>query len=180
MSQFEKLEYLNSLISEFSSSNEFVNKLALITIEAGFADYYAIQLARALEQCIIKYQIHVGKKFQAPHGDDFFYDEKISTRKVLNIIQKEILNQLVDENIVNRISKYLKCAHKFLDERNIVLHNTGDPKYSKEDIILSVEKYNKLFTEMIKEHSLAMEQLAPYTLTEDQRKLVYGDISREG
>lgn len=180
MSQFEKMEYLNSLIQEFSNSNNFVNKLALVTIEAGFADFYAIQLARALEQCIIKFQIQNKKDFQVPHEDTFFYDEKILTRKILNTIEKEILNQLIDQNIIEGLSKYLKNAHAFLNERNVVLHNTGDPKFSKENIISLVENYNQLFSKMIKNHSHIMEQLSPYTLTESQRKTVYSDRSREG
>ncbi len=172
MSNLDKLKYFEKTTKETSANNDIISKIYKVTIYSGFCDFQAIQLARVLEQIIIKNQIHKKLPFDLPHEDSFFYDKKISTRKIFIVIEKQILPNIENHDDKKIIKEYLNFGHSFLDKRNVVIHDIGNPKKDLDKVLYSIDKALELYEEMTQAHSKLMEYLAPYTLSEKELLII--------
>lgn len=167
----EKLNKFHKLADEAVTSGDFIRKLGSIILYAGIADCLAIQSARLLEQVILKTQLAEEKTLSfKPHGDTYFYDEKVSTRRIIKEIQKflpfEVPNSIRFSGNIQKINNlaegYIKSTEKFLNYRNLILHHIGNPKKTQDDIVELVDKAIVTFKDMEKAHTIFFETMQPY------------------
>jgi len=154
--QVAKLSKLHDKATEAVKSNNLIEKLGGITIFAGITEFYVIQVARLIEQVILKSELAQNKNpsFQ-PKDDSYFYDERVSTRTIIKVIEKFFPfklhgNSEGDESKINAVAKkYLESVGKFLNYRNALLHHIGSPKISENKIFELIQKsIDSFFTTM--------------------------------
>lgn len=180
--QIAKLTELKELAEGGVTSKYLIDKIGSVTIQAGLGEFYSIQLFRALEQVTIKPLMEKGERYEKPKPNEFFYDEKISTRMVLKNIKiitpskTDVGVESVEKDlaVINAgVKIFLGIMHKFLDKRNLVIHHMGNPKISFGEIESLVVECQGLFNSAIEEHTKIMPILAPYSLTQKQRDEAY-------
>lgn len=177
--QLDKLNKFDKLAAGSIQSPDVIKKLGAFTIYAGMADFMAIQSARLLEQVILKAQLVKREKptFH-PHEDTYFYDARVSTRRILKEIQKFLPFQIhpsstpVSRDEVEKINKaakeYINKAYSFLDYRNPLLHQIGNPKKSSEEIERLIHKGLVAYQEMVVAHRIFFELIHPYRFGEKE------------
>ena len=187
LSTEENLTQINKFCEEAEeaiSSDVFLNKLGGLTIFAGVVDFLCIQAARSVEQCVIKYDIANKRKYSfdegAPHEDNWFYDRRISTRSIIKNIRKWSSSITSHEDIKKHVFDMCESGEEFLNNRNTAIHHVGNPR-------VSIEKMNESVTDAITEYKkflkvffLFQEKIRPFTFSEDERKLLYGDDKSKG
>jgi hypothetical protein len=182
--QIDKLTYLTTIANAAATEPELIKRLGAITIYAGEVDFVAIQVARLVEQIMLKAALAEGRQpsFQ-PHDDTYFYDNQIDTRLILNGI-KELLpfrsgdpeEQEAAARVNELAGKFLKAAHGFLNYRNAVIHHIGSPKKTLDDINALCDKAIAAFREVWALQKEFFEAAAPYRF--GPRELEYFYSSR--
>jgi hypothetical protein len=171
--QIEKLNFLAQLANERKAGN-LADKLATFIIFNGFVDFHVIQAARLMEQIVLKSQLAQGKQptFR-PRGDDYFYNEQISTRRILKEIKK--LLPVSDERnlgknaIVNgRIDYFLKVANKFLDYLNAIIHRLGSPNTLLSDLDHCCDEALSYYEKVLTTQKEMFEILEPYGFSQKE------------
>lgn len=182
--QIEKLNKITKFANEAANSDKLRDKAASVTLYSGLVEFYVIQTARLVEQIILKAQLAEDREpnFQ-PREDSYFYDKKISARQIVKVLEKDILpfralkpEHIKDADRINLLMKtFIKSAHNFLNERNIVIHHIGNPKVDLETIERSCENCIGLFYELMKIHKILFDTASPYRFSEKEIKHFYGD-----
>lgn len=137
-----KLSYFQKLADSSSTSKDFSKKIGACAIYAGLIDFSAIQSVRLLEQILLKSEISRGKKPSfKPHGDDFFYDKKLDTRRLIVEIKRFLPFKATGgaakehAELINKLAyEMIESINDFLDSRNELLHHIGSPRKSVKDI----------------------------------------------
>ena len=175
----EKLDFLTKQAEIKSQSNDLVDILGASTIYTGLVDFFIIQSARVVEQIIAKEQLfNLNNTSLELHHDVWFFDKKVSSRKILTEIEKLVPFKNRDdlkeiEEINETIGIFLKSGHVFLDNRNKIIHGLGNPANSLDELENICKEGFLLYKDFEEKHATISLKLAPYTLTEEQRKLVY-------
>ena len=179
----EKLYEIRKLADEAVASEDSVRKLGGITLYSGMADFWAIQSARLLEQVILKAQLAEGENptFK-PREDTYFYDEQISTRRIVKEIKRFLPFKIPDPNKfsgdiqkINNLAKaYIENTEKFLNYRNPIVHHIGSPNMNWADIMKLVDKAIVAFKDMEEAHRLFFEIMQPYRFGPIEIKYFYG------
>ena len=179
----QKLNEVHKLANEAVASKNFTQKLGGMALYAGMADFMAIQSARLLEQVVLKAQLAEGKipSFK-PRGDNYFYDMRISTRRIVKEIKKFLPFKIPNsdklsgniQNINNLAKNYIKTTEKFLNYRNTILHHVGSPKKTLIEIMELVDKAIITFKAMEKAHRFFFETMRPYRFGPNEIKYFYG------
>ncbi len=178
----EKIVYFNDLANKAILSESISEKLGGLTILVGLNEFFVIQTARALEQVITKGSLRNSLNVEKIHSNDFFYDNKVYTRNILNEITKNILpfnveiNSSDDIKEINNLGKdYISKSHDFLNKRNDIIHHLCNPKKSKEDIIISINITIESFNKLTLIHSKFMKKISPFVYSSEDIKL-YNEI----
>ena len=177
--QISKLEKATQLANKAQKSDNLAERLGAFVLYAGFVDFLVIQAARLTEQIILKGQLATGKKpFFQPNDDSYFYDKKVSTRKILKGIRKflpfESSNVSAGKEITEMANKMIECGFIFLNYRNPIVHQIGNPIKKFEDIITLCKRANEEYHKFCKAHKEFMEAAGPYRFGEKELKYFYG------
>ena len=174
--QIDKLNYLEQL-AKGSHDTELLIKLGSVIIYNGLVEFYAVQAARLLEQIILKAQLYEKREptFK-PRDDTWFYDNQISTRRILKEIKRFLpfedikTGQKFDDEVIN----FLKAANKFLDYRNSLIHRLASPRTDLEDIRHCCDKITQIYQRVIQTQRIMFETLGPYRFSQREIELFYG------
>lgn len=178
--QIEKLNLLDQIAKSAAKSPDLDRRLGAFVIHAGMVDFLAVQFARLIEQIILKGQISEGKEptFK-PRGDDFFYDNRISTRKILKEGER-LFGQLTapdageEEKIKKSAQEFVETATAFLNYRNPLIHHIGSPEKSFENIKELCSKADAAFVKFIEAQKIFFDTAAPYRFGEEEMRRFYG------
>ncbi len=147
--QIDKLDFLVKKADASFESEDLISRIGACTIYSGIMELLAIQAAKLIEQIIVKSR---GKG--EIHDDSFYYDEKVSSRRILRAIKETLPFSAVgntkegDAQKVNELAvKLVESGHRFLDSRNILIHHMGNPEKSLKDIEDSCNGIKKSFEE---------------------------------
>lgn len=181
-----------NLINEFSedanqavTSSEFVKKLGGLTVFAGIFDFLCIQVARAMEQAIIKIDWNQKRPFRvkdpgAPHEDSFFYDNHISTRRILKQVKGFLPHITSHDDLKKYIIDMCKHGEDFLNNRITAIHYVGNPRISRnkmeeavENALFSYKQFITLFHDFRKE-------IHPFTFSEKEKTHFYKHDKTKG
>ena len=174
--QIQKLTFLEQL-AKGKHDPELLAKLGSVVIYNGLLEIWAVQAARLLEQILLKSQLHEGKKPTfTPHEDAWFYDNQISTRRILKEIKRFLpfkdtkSGQKYDEEVKN----FLKIANEFLDYRNSLIHRLASPRTDLEDIKYCCDKLIETYQQVTQSQRIMFETLRPYRFSEKEIEYFYG------
>jgi hypothetical protein len=182
-SQITKLNRAYDIAEDASKSAEIDRRLGAFLLYAGFVDFSAIQAARLIEQIILKGQLANGSapSFQ-PHDDSYFYNNQVSTRKILKGIRAYLPFHSSDPdeeenaNQINELTKKMvKLGLKFLGYRNTIVHHIGNPAKTFEDIIVLCDEAIKIYEDFQKAHAAFTIAAQPYRFSEKELDYFYGD-----
>lgn len=176
--QIKKINNLRKKAEDALKSDDFILKLGGVSVYAALCDFMAIQSVRLIEQILLKGQLADENVSFQPHEDNYFYDNKVSTRKILKEIKKFLpfgphskstntsTESIKKMDIATDI--YLDKSHEFLNQRNAILHHMFSQKKSYEEIEYLVIKAGLLFLEMEKLHREFMEIGGPFRFSEKE------------
>jgi len=181
----EQLVKINELISkanQAAASSDFVTKLGGLTLFAGNIDYLAIQVARAMEQAVLRYDLiekrPLSKQVQdgIPHEDEWFYDNKVSTRKILKISINYLPNITgPHESLKEKIREMCECGETFLNHRITAIHFLGNPRISKEKMEDAVHKAVATHNEFMLKYKSFREEIQPYLFTSSDKQYFFSN-----
>jgi len=181
--QIEKLNFVERVANEAATSDDIVRKIGAVTFYAGLADFYTIQIARLIEQVILKAQLEAGEgpKF-TPRSDSYFYDNRVDTRSILNVIKKQILpfevgspGSVLDAQRANDLaSTFIAKTEKFLNYRNAIIHHLGSPKMSLGKLNTLCDKAIQAYKDFQRAHTALCEAVQPYRFGEKELLYFYG------
>jgi hypothetical protein len=174
--QIEKLNLLTQF-AEGTLDSEILGRLGSMIIYSGLVELYAIQAARLLEQIILKSQLHErGQTTFKPHEDVWFYDNQISTRRILKEIKKFIPfeDSKTGQRYDKEVKEFIKASNEFLDYRNSLIHRMASPRTKIEDIRHCCDKIEQLYQEVTQYHRIMSENLGPYRFSEKEIEFFYG------
>lgn len=174
--QIAKLDTANNIADDASRSADIDRQLGAFLLYAGFVDFLAIQAARLLEQIILKKQLSEGgiPIFQ-PHSDSYFYDNRVSTRRILKIIRSYLPFSSTDPNEAEKVNqinkltkKMIKLGNKFLNYRNPIVHHIGNPTMTFEDIVTICDKARDTYKDFVNAHTAFMMAAQSYGFSEKE------------
>ena len=174
--QIQKVNILEKLVKGEHDTG-LLAKLGSVIIYNGLVEFYAVQAARLLEQIILKSHLHKKKRPTfTPHDDTWFYDNQISTRRIL----KEIKRFLPFEDIKtgqkfdDKVTNFLKSANEFLNYRNSLIHRLASPRTNLEDVGHCCDKVIQIYQRVVETHRTMCEALASYRFSEKEIEFFYG------
>jgi hypothetical protein len=185
--QIEKLTQITHFAKQAATSDDIVRRIGAVTLYAGLVDFYTIQLARIIEQVILKSQLAAGKEPRfKPQPNSFFYDNRVDTRRILNIIKKEILpfraashNSMVDADKANILAKTLiDKTNKFLNYRIAIIHHLGNPKMTLGELNTLCDKAIRAYEDFLRAHTAFFEAVQPYRFSDKELLYFYGTNER--
>ena len=185
----ENIDFVNDMFEDAKKgarSNIFLEKMGGLAIVAGIVDFLAIQAARALEQVIIKADIAQGcENFRitdpgAPHEDYWFYDHRISTRRILKETKKYIMIANCEPDIKKHVEDMCEHGENFLNDRITAIHYVGNPRISKEKMEEAVNRAFDSFGIFQDAFALFRSKIHNYTFSDVERKKFYGDDESKG
>ena len=181
--QIAKLAEVERMAKEAAASDDIVRRIGAVTLYAGLVDFYTIQAARLMEQVILKAQLAAGEepKF-TPRPDSYFYDNRVDTRRILNIIKKEILpfrpmspDSAADADQANVLAEALIAkTNKFLNYRIAIIHHLGSPKMTLEELSTLCEKVILAYEDFQRAHTAFFKAVQPYRFGEKELLYFYG------
>lgn len=183
--QFEKLNEVGRLAKEAAASDDIVQRVGAVTLYAGLVDFYTIQLARIVEQVILKSQLETGEKPKfVPNTDSYFYDKRIDTRAITNNIKNNLLpfrarsaDSAVDAQRVNSLANTLiKKTEKFLNYRNEIIHHVGSRKMTFLKLNTLCDKAILAYKDFLPSHTAFFEAIRPYRFSEKELLYFYGSL----
>jgi hypothetical protein len=175
--QLKKLTFMMQL-AEGKKDPDLLMKLGSIVIYEGIVEFTAIQAARLIEQIILKAQLR--KKEQpafTPHDDAWFYDEQISTRRILREIKKLLPFEDIDKgiNYDQEVKDFLKAGNDFLNYRNSIIHRLGSPRTKLEDFIGCCDHLIDIYKQVITTNKTMFESLVPYRFSQKELHFFFGN-----
>lgn len=180
--QIPKLKHATQLANTAATSPDIDRRLGALVLYAGIVDFLVIQAARLIEQIILKGQLAEGKEptFQ-PHQDTYFYDSKISTGFILKGIRKQLPFHSPDLSTTSEADKSNTLATKMLDAgfdflncRNLVIHQIGNPERTFNQVIKICDRGIKAYHKFREAHKEFFEAAAPYRFGEKELEYFYG------
>jgi hypothetical protein len=181
--QIAKLTEVERMAKEAAASDDIVRRVGAVTLYAGLVDFYTIQLARLIEQVLLKSQLAAAEKPKfIPSTDSYFYDKRIDTRKIVNDLKKNILpfktgsaDSAVDAQQANILAKTLiEKTEKFLNYRNEIIHHIGNPKMAFLKLNTLCDKAILAYEDFLPTHTAFFEVIRPYTFSEKELLYFYG------
>jgi hypothetical protein len=181
--QIDKLAQADKLVLEAASSPDIVKRLGAVVLLAGMVDFAAIQAARLIEQIVLKGQLSEGKEptFR-PSEDSFFYSSKVSTRRIFKVIHKVLPFRgksephAKDAEKINKLgSAMLQAGHAFLDCRDPLLHQIGNPARTFDEVMALVDTTIGCYHKFIAVHREFFEVAAPYRFGPAELARFYGE-----
>ena len=174
--QIQKLNVLEKLVKNERGTG-LLAKLGSIIIYNGLVEFYAVQAARLVEQIILKSQLHEKRQptFK-PHDDTWFYDNQISTRRILKEIKRFLpfedstIGRKFDEEVRN----FLKTANEFLNYRNSLIHRLASPRTDLVDIGHCCDRLIQIYHQVVQTHRIMSESLYPYRFSDKEIEFFYG------
>ena len=183
--QMKKLSQVMRMAEDAAASDDIVRRIGAVTLYAGLVDFLTIQLARLVEQVILKSQLAAGEKPKfIPSADSYFYDMRIDTRKIVNDIKKNILpfraaSTDLAENAekANTLAKTLiKKTNKFLNYRIGIIHHLGSPKMTFQELNTLCGKAILAYKDFLRAHRAFFEAVQPYRFGEKELLYFYGTL----
>lgn len=181
--QFKKLEQIMHITNEAAASDDLVRRIGAVTLYAGIVDFLTIQLARLIEQVVIKSQLAAGEppKF-TPTTNSHFYDKRIDTRKIVNDIKKNILpfraactDSALDAEQANILfNTLIKKTNEFLDYRIGIIHHVGNPSVTFQKWNEVCDKAIHAYNEFLPAHKAFFEAVQSYRFSEKELLYFYG------
>ena len=181
--QIKKFEQIMHIANEAAASDDMVRRIGAVTLYAGIVDFLTIQLARLIEQVMLKSQLAAGEnpKF-TPSSDSYFYDKRIDSRKIVNDIKKNILpfraastDSAVDVEQANILAKTLiKKTNKFLDYRIAIIHHVGSPSMTFQQWNKVCDKAIRAYEDFLSAHKAFFEAVQSYRFSEKELLYFYG------
>jgi len=178
--QIQKLNFLEQLVKG-NHDPELLTKLGSVIIYNGLVEFYAVQAARLIEQIILKTQLYEKRQPTfVPHDDTWFYDNQISTRRILKEIKRFLpledikTGQKFDDKVIN----FLKEANEFLNYRNSLIHRLASPRTDLENIKHCCDELIKIYQQVIQTQRIMSEALGPYRFSEEEIDFFYGKRGR--
>ena len=181
--QIAKLTEVTRMAKEAADSDDIVRRIGAVTLYAGLVDFYTIQAARLMEQVILKAQLAAGEepKF-TPRPDSYFYDNRVDTRRMINIIKNDLLpfrpvssNSAVDADQANVLAEALIAkTNKFLNYRITIIHHLGSPKMTLEKLSVLCEKAILAYEDFQRAHTAFFEAVQPYRFGDKELLYFYG------
>lgn len=181
--QIEKLKNVMLLANDAAKSNDLVSKIGAITLYAGLVDFYTIQLARLIEQIILKSKLTLGDEIKfKPNESSYFYDKRIDTRTLTKGIKAllpfkspTLEHTALAERANIQLSDLIKKTEKFLDYRNTIIHSIGNPKLPIAKFTVICDKAIDAYNTFIQVHKTCFETLQPFRFSENEFLYFYGD-----
>ncbi len=181
--QIAKLTEVERIAKEAATSDDIARKVGAVTLYAGLVDFCTIQTARLIEQIMLKAQLAVGEepKF-TPRSDSYFYDNRVDTRRIVNIIKKELLpfragspGSAANADQSNILAKTLiDKTSKFLNYRNEIIHHVGNPKMTFSKLSTLCDKAILVYEDFRRAHTAFFEFIGPYRFGEKELLYFYG------
>jgi len=186
--QIEKLNALMEIANNAAKSNSFIEKMGACAIYAGVIDFYAIQAARLLEEIILKAQLAVdGKTTFMPHDDSYFYEAPVGTSRILKVFRTQLPFKPAEntktedaEKVSIAAKKFKESFDKFLANRNILLHQIGNPAKTLIDIEQLPPRLIEIFNECIGKANEFFKLVTPFRFSEKEMKHFYGERKNAG
>lgn len=175
----ELINYYTNLADKAILSDDFVKKMGGLTIYAGIMDFLAIQVARSIEQVILKEASFNNKPnpFEdptVPHEDRWFYENKVSTRRILKETAK-FAKQITSHNeIVKHTMDMCEAGEDFLNHRITAIHFIGNPRITKEKMEEAVKEAINSYYDFKNFLTLFKGKIFPFTFSLEERKKYYG------
>lgn len=185
--QIEKLSKVMRMAEEAAASDDIVRRIGAVTLYAGLVDFLTIQLARLIEQVILKSQLAADEKPKfIPSSDSSLYDKRIDTRMIVNEIKKNILpfraastDSAVSAEQANALAQTLiKKTNKFLNYRNEIIHHVGSPKMTLRKLNILCDKAIVAYGDFRHSHTAFFEAVQPYRFSEKELLTFYGSHER--
>lgn len=182
--QIEKLNKVERMAQEAAASDDIVRRIGAVTLYAGLVDFYAIQAARLIEQIILKAQLNAGEKPKfMPRSDSYFYDNRVDTRRILNIIKKQILpfkewspGSAADADRANALAKTLiEKTQEFLNYPIGIIHHLGSPKMTLGKLNTLCDKAIQGYRDFQRAHTAFFEAAQSYRFGEKELLYFYGN-----
>jgi hypothetical protein len=181
--QIEKLKFIGLIAKEAAASDDFIRKIGAVALYAGLVDFFVIQVARLVEQVILKAQLEAGKepKF-SPRPDSYFYDNRVDTRRILQVVKKEVMpfrevtpGSAANADRANALANnFIDKTVKFLNYRNSVIHHLGSPKMTLEKVGTLCDKSILAYEDLQYAHTVLCMELQPYRFGDKELRYFYG------
>ena len=173
-----KINFFQKLADSSEQSRDLSKKIGACAIYAGLIDFSAIQSVRLLEQILLKAEIQRGKKPSfLPHGDAFFYDKKLDTRRLVQEIKKFLPFKATggamkeDAERINSLAlDFINSVNTFLDSRNTLFHHIGSPRKSIVDINDVCDKVISQYKKCAMANARFILAAKPFCLTASELK----------
>ena len=181
--QIAKLAEVERMAKEAAASDDIVRRVGAVTLYAGLVDFFTIQLARLIEQVMLKSQLGAAEKPKfIPSTDSYFYDKRIDTRKIVKELRKNILpfragsvDSAVDAQQANILAETLiEKTEKFLNYRNEIIHHIGNPKMTFLKLNTLCDKVILAYEDFLRAHTVFFEVIGPYRFSEKELLYFYG------
>ena len=171
--QINKINELMRLAKLATSSDDLIQRVGAITIDAGIVDALTVQFARVMEQIILKSQLaqNESPKF-FPKDESYFFDNQVDSRRIVNYIKKKLLPfksidsaEAINAEKANILATALiKKTNEFLNHRNKIVHHAGNPKMSLSDFSGICDKTIQAYDECLKAQKAFFEFIYPYQI----------------
>ncbi len=180
--QIQKLEEAMRMAERASASSDVPTRLGALVLYAGIVDFLAIQAARLVERLVLKGQLADGKTpLFKPNEDSFFYNRKISTGRILVGIRKFLpftapsADISADAAHITKLAETMVAdAFRFLDCRNPLLHQIGNPARTFTEVLVMADQAIAAYHAFRESHKAFFEAAAPYRFGPRELDYFYG------
>ena len=180
--QIDKLQQAMRLAKEAAASGETASRLGSLVLCAGVVDFLAIQAARLVEQIVLKGQLAQGHEPAfMPNDDSFFYQRKVPTARILKGIRKLLPFADVSGAKGGEPARITRLAETmigrglaFLDHRDPLLHQIGNPSRTFDDVLGMVDPAIAAYHAFREAHKAFFEAAGPYRFGPEEMERFYG------
>ena len=175
--QVEKFEKIMHIADEAAASDDLDRRIGAITLYAGIVDFFTIQLARLIEQVVIKSQLVAGGPLRSiPTTTAHFYNKRINTRKIVNDIKEAFLpfrasciGSALDAEQANiLVNTLIEKTNEFLDYRNAIIHHVGSPSMVFQQWEKVCDKAIYAYKDFVSAHMELFKVLQPYGFSKEE------------
>ena len=180
--QIDKLQQAMRLAEQAAASSDIAARLGALVLYAGVVDFLAIQAARLVEQIVLKGQLAEGKQPTfTPNGDSFFYQRKVSTARILKGIRRFLPfvdptgNSSGEAACISKLAEEMtQRGLAFLDHRDPLLHQIGNPSRTFDDVLSLVDPAIAAYHAFREAHKSFFETAGPYRFGPAELAYFYG------
>lgn len=180
--QIDKLQQATRLAEQAAASGETASRLGALVLYAGIVDFLVIQAARLVEQIALKGQLAQGQEPAfMPNDDAFFYKRKMSTARILKDIRKLLPYRGASAERGGEPARITKLAETmirrglaFLDHRDPLLHQIGNPSRTFDDVLAMVAPAIVAYHAFREAHKAFFEAAGPYRFGPEEMEHFYG------